>query len=88
MKILVIFENIPDESFIAVLEMTPEEWFLHEPLAGAIVNSQGCPLTPEQIDLHEKLGERCKAANRDLTDTSVNSFNGVINRILWTGFFL
>jgi hypothetical protein len=75
-KILAIYEEIPDTTFIAALDVTPEELSALKPFNRSFINSTD--LTEGETDFLSAFGERVKEAAREEDDTSGGTFDAVI----------
>lgn len=76
MRILAIYEVVPEETFIATLDVTPEELARLKPFNRSVVNSTD--LTNEEIETINAFGELVKSAARENDDTSGGTFDAVI----------
>lgn len=98
-KILVIYEEVPENTFIAALDVTPEEMERYKTCAGKLVNyeypidgiekgSAGFKgyrqLSEDECKINLALAVLVKANQRDHDDTT----GGVFDAIIFTGFGL
>ncbi|MFZ2152060.1 MAG: hypothetical protein WAV09_03070 [Minisyncoccia bacterium] len=94
-NILVIYEEVPEATYIATLAVSVEQLERYKTLAGTVVNFQRPidmanpdagkrDLTQAEIDLNLELAELVKAAKRDSNATG----GGVFDAIIFTGFGL
>lgn len=75
-KILAIYEEIPGATYIAALDVTPEELGVLKPFNRSFINSTD--LTEGQVGFLIAFGERVKEAAREENDTSGGTFDAVI----------
>lgn len=84
MRILVVYEEVPESTFLAVLEVTPEQLERYKVVAGKIVNfTQN--MTQAECDTVEELSKLVRNSPRDLENTRSP---GHLDAIIFTGFGL